>query len=276
MSAIRSWKLVVAGIAASVVVAGGVGMTVLQLRAGDANEPGPPNIDTRAWVTERGEEGWLVRRPRMWRYSPFTELAGNRVTRSGAAVSNLPYQFPRGLIGRGPQTPTDSLAVVQFVHSADDPASKGRTGRDSSFPLALEQAGRVSVRGEIGVRLRMPLVVRGDVGWIIEAWIGRKVGDRDAEIVRRIFSSFGVEDAVVTGALTLEDRMIAHEIAESYRGARRAMKGRPHTHPDFATDRTGSRECRGRKCALVVFQITGGLRFRVLVDLTERSAIAFS
>jgi hypothetical protein len=89
-------------------------------------------------------------------------------------------------------------------------------------------------------------------------------------------SSFGFEMTPAAGSLTLEERMIAHEIAESYRGARTALKGRPHTHPEFAADQTGSAGCGGHTCGLVVFQITGGLRFRVLVDLVERRAIAFS
>lgn len=275
MSAVRSWKLVVAGFAAAVVIAGGVGMTVLQLRAGDANEPGPPNIDTLDWVTERGEEGWLVRHPRTWIYSPFRDLAGDRLKRAGASVSNRPYPFPRGLAGLGGQPPVDSLAAVQFAHSLDEPPPKRKPGRDSTFPLVLEQAGRVrDVEG--GVLLRMPVTVGGDAGWLIEAWIGDRVDELDAEIVRRIFSSFGVEKSASPGALTLEEQMIAHEIAESYRGARTVLKGRPHSHEEFAAKVTAPAPCDTHTCALVVFKITGGLRFRVVVDLTEKRAISFS
>ena len=74
-------------------------------------------------------------------------------------------------------------------------------------------------------------------------------------------------------ALSLEERIIAHEIAESDAGARRALKGRPHTHTEFAIEALKPSPCDAHRCGVVVFQITGGLRFHVLVDLNTLAAV---
>jgi hypothetical protein len=276
LNAVRSWKLVVAGIAAAVVVGGGIGMSVMQMRAGDANEPGPPNIDTRSWVTERNEAGWLVRHPREWTFRPFKSLIANQVSYTGATISNRPCEptESQGVVADW-CGPPDVRAAVRIVHVAGGPLPPN-TGPDSVYPLALEQATRDPAARGGHLVLRLPLVRGGDNGWELNAWIGSKVKALDAEVVRRVVSSFGFEDSAAANGLTLEERIIAHEIAESYSGARRALKGRAHTHiGGFAKKENMTAPCDQHRCGLVVFQITGGLRFRVLVDLTEKRAIAF-
>lgn len=269
----RSWKVVLAALAAAVVVGGGVGIGVMQLRAGDANEPGPPNIDTRAWVSRRGDDGWLVRHPGDWEVTPFRLLVRNRFTRTGATISNAQGAIPRtdtGPLDLRALPPT--AVVIEIVREQGGPI-RTTTTPDTTFPLAL-LGGTAFKEGEFD-GINLDLVVDGRAGWAVTVRIGRRAHARDIETARRIVSSFGFEDPGQKGGLTLEERMIAHEIAESYRGARKALKGRPHTHPDFASDRTGDPACSGHRCGLVVFQITGGLRFRVLVDLEERRALKF-
>jgi hypothetical protein len=187
----RRWLALILGVAA-LSAAGAV--AARRLAEPDVFEASEDPAEWAAYSSPWG--GWSLRHPPEWEVQPFDQAVGG-IALAGILVSNTNFRFrhPHGGTTLWDMRGLPPEAVVLEFGRQDDLGLCVLSGRDTRFPLSLEEAEEVFDPGtgieEFGYgapepRRHLPVSVDGDTSYRLNVWFGPEASEADREAAARV------------------------------------------------------------------------------------------